>query len=370
MKLAKKALVTMPAFLLIAMVQSCSTSPKLSNLGLGFYKTNLEFVTFSLDQDFSPEVTSYTVTVDASRTDTIVLLPQAEGDQSSDIIRINGMDVQSCDEFKVDLVMGENPILVEVQSGKGKATSYELLVNQVDQSEVYISEEIMDGIWRIYDFGGFPGNENMYLVEGEDRALLFDTGMGDGDLAGYLRNLTDLPIDVAITHGHGDHYRQVDQFKESTVYIHEADLNRIPAEMITPKFMTVKGGDVIDIGAGRSFEVLELPGHSPGCVVYLDKNTKVAAIGDGAGSGDRVHIYGIPFDDLNIYADALRNIEAELEDLDGVTLPIDTVDNGARDIGYRAFHAILNDIPVHREPDGVIRACPEIVRRGSVRERR
>ena len=39
--------------------------------------------------------------------------------------------------------------------------------------------------------------------------MLFDVGMGKGDLAGYVKTLTKLPVAVAITHGHGDHFGQV-----------------------------------------------------------------------------------------------------------------------------------------------------------------
>jgi para-nitrobenzyl esterase len=79
-------------------------------------------------------------------------------------------------------------------------------------------------MWRILDFGGHIGNEDMYLIEGKDRAILFDTGMGRGDLGAYVKRLTKLPVDVAITHGNRGHFLQVDQFPDSTVYLSELDV--------------------------------------------------------------------------------------------------------------------------------------------------
>ncbi len=322
----KRNVLTMTIALMstVLMFTGCQNSqtvaPKLSNLELGYFKTNLEFVRFWMNETFSPDTASYTVTVEASRTDSIVITPRLPEDITDVVITINDSVVKANEGYKVDVNMGDNPFTIRVSKGRKNATTYNLLVTQKDLSAVYVSEKVMEGVWRIYDFGAFPGNENFYLVEGDGKALLFDTGMGKGDLASYIKGLTSLPVDIAITHGHGDHFRQVDQFKESTVYIHEKDLGMLPPELVTPRFKTIRGGYVIDIGGGRRFEALELPGHTPGCLIFLDAANKLAAGGDAAGSGDRVHAYNIPFNDLKIYAEALRKIEAKIKDLDGLTI--------------------------------------------------
>lgn len=43
------------------------------------------------------------------------------------------------------------------------------------------------------------------LVIGTEKALLFDTMTGLGDLLGAVRELTDLPLSVVNSHGHFDH---------------------------------------------------------------------------------------------------------------------------------------------------------------------
>ena len=63
------------------------------------------------------------------------------------------------------------------------------------------SEKIQERITRIYAFS----TELMYLVEGNDRAALLDTGSGIGFVRPYVETLTSKPISVFLTHGHVDH---------------------------------------------------------------------------------------------------------------------------------------------------------------------
>ncbi len=52
-------------------------------------------------------------------------------------------------------------------------------------------------------------------------------------------------------------------------------------------------------------------------------------------------------------------------DSETALMPIDTVDNDARGIGYRAFHTIRNDLPLRKSSSGDIEAKPFVVSRGS-----
>jgi hydroxyacylglutathione hydrolase len=46
---------------------------------------------------------------------------------------------------------------------------------------------------------------NMYLIVGEKRALLFDSGFVDGDIKLKAEQLTNQPITVISSHSHYDH---------------------------------------------------------------------------------------------------------------------------------------------------------------------
>jgi hydroxyacylglutathione hydrolase len=160
----------------------------------------------------------------------------------------------------------------------------------------------------------------MYLIEGKDKAILFDTGMGRGDLAGYIRSLTKLPVDVAITHGNRDHFLQVDQFPNATVYMSELDVTQLPPALVTRQFKWIKNGDVIDIGAGRRFEVIEVSGHSLGCVLYVDFANRIAVTGDGISSGSMVCMFAPTCAALDQFLEGLKKAEARLKSLDGLAL--------------------------------------------------
>ena len=59
-----------------------------------------------------------------------------------------------------------------------------------------------------------PGDVFAYLAEGEEKAVLIDTGCGLGDLRSYVKSLTDKPITVLLTHGHLDHAPGAVQFEK------------------------------------------------------------------------------------------------------------------------------------------------------------
>jgi para-nitrobenzyl esterase len=296
-----------------------TVSLSLDDLKLGFYKTPIEFLETSLNEEFSPDLYEYTSRLDQSYTDSVFVTPVLAPDASG-MIKINGSEAVSGEPFKIELQPGENIMDITVSGKRRTIRNYKLTIRQEDLSAVYTSEVVEPGIWRIDDFGGSPGNENMYLVEGKDKALLFDTGMGKGDLVAFLKTLTQLPIEVAITHGHGDHIAQLDQFTGSRVYMSKADESRLPDGLDKSKFNWIREGDIIDIGAGRKFEVVGLAGHSLGSVVFLDSQNKIAVVGDAVSSGAMVYMFSATSAPLATYHESLKKVEEKIKDLDGLTL--------------------------------------------------
>ncbi len=61
-----------------------------------------------------------------------------------------------------------------------------------------------------------------YLLLGEDRALLIDTGLGIGNIGEQVRRLTALPVTAVATHVHWDHIGGHGYFSE--FYAHRAEL--------------------------------------------------------------------------------------------------------------------------------------------------
>lgn len=171
---------------------------------------------------------------------------------------------------------------------------------------------------------------NAFLVEGEEKAALIDTGCGIGHLAETVRELTDKPLVILITHGHFDHDGGVKQFPGVPVYLHPADgeamhqtlaimqkmmgssdmnlmrkyyitsrapirypeasveelLKLVPSEPCDPiyQYLPMEEGMAFDLG-GRVLKVIHTPGHTPGEVCILDETSRTLFSGDTANVG-------------------------------------------------------------------------------------
>lgn len=156
---------------------------------------------------------------------------------------------------------------------------------------------------------------NAFFLVGEEKAVLFDTGCGIGNLREICERITDKPITVMLTHGHFDHTGGLYQFTDCDVYMHPADLAmntgnnemrasyassrgevrfpgeknrlamlaRIPEE--EPEAVSLEitkplaEGDVFDVG-GSTITVYETPGHTDGSVAFLVEPQRVLVSGD------------------------------------------------------------------------------------------
>ena len=126
-------------------------------------------------------------------------------------------------------------------------------------------------------------NESVYLLEGEDKALLIDAGAVMPNLDKVVASITDKPVMLALTHGHGDHVGGAVCFPE--VWIHPADTAMIGdgAREYGVKVNLLSDGEVIDLG-GRQIEVMHTPGHTSGSLTFFDKDHHYGFSGDSFGS--------------------------------------------------------------------------------------
>lgn len=82
----------------------------------------------------------------------------------------------------------------------------------------YKWKQLWEGVFHIQDLF----SDYMYLVVGEEKAALIDTGMGFPGLRQLVERLTDKPVIVLNTHGHLDHIGGNDEF--GCIYLHPDDL--------------------------------------------------------------------------------------------------------------------------------------------------
>lgn len=157
--------------------------------------------------------------------------------------------------------------------------------NLVETFGAYMSWKLNENTW-IINF--MNGSQNMYLLEGNERALLIDTGWGAGNLRAHVERLTPKPVIAALTHGHLDHSGGCGEW-ESVLMLPggETDLytcKNLPfdaSKLPHPDFRRelVKDGDVIDLG-DRTVELLEISAHSNGSLAFLDRSGGLLFVGD------------------------------------------------------------------------------------------
>ena len=126
-------------------------------------------------------------------------------------------------------------------------------------------------------------NESVYVIEGNEKALVIDAGTNMPNLDKAVAALTDKPVMMALTHGHGDHVGGIGCFPE--VWINPADEPMIAAGRNPYKgtIHHLQDGEIIDLG-GRQIEVLYTPGHTSGSTTFFDKEHHYGFSGDAFGS--------------------------------------------------------------------------------------
>ncbi|MCD8009989.1 MAG: MBL fold metallo-hydrolase [Lachnospiraceae bacterium] len=194
------------------------------------------------------------------------------------------------------------------------------------------TEKLTDRITRIYAVC----TELCYLVEGDERAALIDTGSGYGSLRAAVNQLTDKPLLVLITHGHTDHAMGSGEFMDCEVYMNRADeyiyrahgdsVFRHEGMALAEEGVTVteedyvptapfslyrdmKGGDRFDLG-GETIEIYDLPGHTKGSVAMLMKNARILLPGDACNGFTFLH---------ENYSLSIEHYEENLKKLDRET---------------------------------------------------
>ena len=128
--------------------------------------------------------------------------------------------------------------------------------------------------------------EAIYIIEGEERALVIDAGTEIKDYDKIVGTITSKPVTLVATHVHPDHTGSaVNYFDE--IYINAADMVYVKAMMGDYKgeIKYLTDGQVFQLG-GREIEVIFTPGHTPGSTTFFDKAAGYGFSGDAFGSGN------------------------------------------------------------------------------------
>jgi glyoxylase-like metal-dependent hydrolase (beta-lactamase superfamily II) len=195
---------------------------------------------------------------------------------------------------------------------------------------LFRAEKLTSRVTRIFA----PCTELMYLVEGDKRAALLDSGTGIGSLKSFVATLTDKPVTVLCTHGHIDHAMGAPEFDD--VYLNKDDdyiytrhatrkMKEGALDMYKPEgvneadfipeapigiFNNLKGGDSFPL-SGETIEIYDCSGHTRGSVVMLLVKERALLLGDAC------NYFTFMFDDYSTtiteYEEALKKLAALLE---------------------------------------------------------
>jgi len=191
---------------------------------------------------------------------------------------------------------------------------------------------------------------NIFHVRGRDRDLVVDTGVGVASIVDELQDLLDRPVTAVATHIHYDHVGGLHEFDDRMMHHLEAPrmspyrefsgltaehfdaetlaflasvgyeiaddalIDALPHEgynpsefHITPTTpnLVVDDGDAVDLG-DRHFEVMHLPGHSPGNIGLWEAQTKTLFTGDAIYDGPLLDT--LPDSDIGDYVATMERL--------------------------------------------------------------
>ena len=181
-----------------------------------------------------------------------------------------------------------------------------------------------------------PGHVNSFLIEGSERAVLLDTGLGVADIRAVAESLSGKPLQIVNSHYHFDHSGGNRLFSDIAIHRSGAELLARPApEGLAAAYMAytrrlidawpgyqeldntyfhlvtadtlvrplpptfdpadyrvvpsqatrlLEDGDVLDLG-DRELRVLHTPGHSPDSICLLDERNGLLFGGDTINTG-------------------------------------------------------------------------------------
>ena len=158
---------------------------------------------------------------------------------------------------------------------------------QIEGKEVFKNDDVVfhqidEHTW--VGSGHMMASESLYLVEGNDKAVLIDAGTRITELDKIVASLTKKPVMLVVTHAHPDHTGSaINYFPE--LYIGAGDAASPFVSSYKGTIKKLKDGDVIELG-GRTLDVVATPGHTPGSTTFIDKAAGYGFSGDSFGSGN------------------------------------------------------------------------------------
>ncbi len=186
-------------------------------------------------------------------------------------------------------------------------------------------------IYSIEEPKSSQGNVS-YLILGDNRALMFDTGCGENEVKGdykikyILDKITTLPVTLLQSHFHFDHNQNIHEFEhiafpdlpdlrdrvseEGMFEFTEDDLfeGDYPSQITVDEWFPMDTD--IDLG-GQVIQLVHVPGHSNESVAIRIPSSKIILLGDFLYNGSLFLFHN---DDLIVYQQTVDHLLSLLSD--------------------------------------------------------
>ena len=210
--------------------------------------------------------------------------------------------------------------------------SLERVLSDESWFEIY---RIRPGVFAIYEPKQFE-EVISYLILGQKRVLLFDTGLGVGKISAVVTRLTRLPVTVVNSHTHFDHVGGNAEFRDiwnrDLLYTRKnvrGQPNVYSRDALAPERLCgplppgtdaesysirpwkstqwLRDHERIDLG-GRVVEVIFTAGHTPDSVALLDRRNGLLFTGDSFYPGP-IYLF-VPETDFAAYTRSVAQLAA------------------------------------------------------------
>ncbi|MDG6882401.1 hydroxyacylglutathione hydrolase [Phocoenobacter uteri] len=168
-----------------------------------------------------------------------------------------------------------------------------------------------------------------YLILGKNKAVLFDTGVGNEDILRVVKSITDLPLIIIPSHLHFDHIGNFDKYKNLDIRLAKIQVENeeVVNNTLTPTdddFLGwVEGRDtpkitysalltdneVLELG-DRSLTVVNTTGHTSNSISLFDKENNIVFTGDFFYKGTLLASEQMPTSSLSAYQQSLSKLQA------------------------------------------------------------